>query len=67
MEDHQSVERWRRESRLAIERSRERRTQGSPHPWPPTAAGWAGALLAAVVIALVCYGFLVFFGVEAWS
>lgn len=58
MEDHQSVERWRRESRLALERSRARREQ-SPHPWPTS---WAGPLLAAVVIVLVCYGLLVFFG-----
>lgn len=67
MEDHQSVERWRRESQLAIERSRERRAQGSPHPWPATLRDGLVALLAAVVIVAVCYGFLVFFGAGAWS
>lgn len=59
------MEDYRRESRLAIERSRARREQ-SPHSWP-TLLGWVGALLATVVIMLVCYGFVVFFGVGTWS
>lgn len=67
MEDHQSVERWRRESRLSIERSRERREQGSPHPWPSSLREWLIAFGITAVVGGVGYGFLLLFGTGAWS
>ncbi len=57
---------WRRECNLSTERSRERRQEDSPHPWPDL-RGW---LIAAVVVAvtlIVGYLFQAFFGVGAWS
>jgi hypothetical protein len=62
-----SLQQWRSESARSLARSRERREQPSPHPWPASAREWLAPAAIACGIALVGYLFLVFFGAVVWS
>jgi ferric-dicitrate binding protein FerR (iron transport regulator) len=55
-------EQWRRESEASLERSRARRAQVSPHPFPRR-GDWIATLAAALLLAGV--GWLIY--VLAWA